>query len=48
MTAVLPWSREDAEDMLGLVVPPGQSSVLVEQSAFWAVPVINQPGWPFK
>jgi hypothetical protein len=47
LTSVIPWSRPDAEDA-GLVVQPGQHTVLVEQSAFWVVECIEQPAWTFR
>lgn len=46
MTSVLPWSRADAEDN-GLVVQPGQHTVMVESSAFWVTVLPEQPEWTF-
>lgn len=48
LTAITPWSSEDAIDILGIVAPEGQSTILIERSAGWAVPVRDQPGYPFE
>lgn len=40
---VLPWSREDIIDILGVELPPGQHYALVEQSANWAT--VSRVGW---
>ena len=42
MTSITLWSRADVEDVLGMVVPDGVASVLVEQSALWATPLPGQ------